>query len=68
MLSQDDTLPWAVCDKCRYQVEKTWIQSKRSEELSTKNVSTKPKHPMSPLRSSADDEQTVTCIERKKKG
>ena len=39
-LSQDDTLPRAVCDKCRYQIEKTWLQSKRTEELSTANVST----------------------------
>ena len=67
-LSQDDTLPRAVCDKCRYQIEKTWLQSKRTEELSTANVSTKRKHPMSPLTSSAGDEQTVTRIERKKKG
>ena len=67
-LSQDDTLPRAVCDKCRYQIEKTWLQSKRTEELSAENVSTKRKHPMSPLTSSAGDEQTVTRIERKKKG
>ena len=67
-LSQDDTLPRAVCDKCRYQIEKTWLLSKQTEELSTENVSTKRKHPMSPLTSSAGDEQTVTRIERKKKG
>ena len=67
-LSQDDTLPRAACDKCRYQIEKTWLQSKRTEELTTANVSTKRKHPMSPLTSRAGDEQTVTRIERKKKG
>ena len=67
-LSQDDTLPRAVCDKCRYQIEKAWLQSKRTEELSTENVSTERKHPVSPLTSSAGDEQTVTRIERKKKG
>ena len=46
-LSQDDTLSRAVCDtcKCRYQIEKTCLQSKRTEELSTANVSTKRKHP-----------------------
>ena len=52
-LSQDDTLPRAVCDKCRYQIEKTWLLSKQTDELSTENVSTKQKHPMSPLTSSA---------------
>ena len=58
-----------VRDKRRYQIEKTWLQlSKRTEELSAENVSTKRKHPMSPLTSSAGDEQTVTRIERKKKG
>ena len=61
-LSQDDTLQRAVCDKCRYQIEKTWLQSKRTEELSTANVSTKRKHPMSPLTSSAGDEQTAPVV------
>ena len=66
-LSQDDTLPRAVCDKCRYQIEKAWLQSKKTEQLSFENVSTKRKHPVSPLTSSTGDEQTVTRIERKKK-
>ena len=45
------------------------VKSKRTEELSTENVSKKPKHPVSPLTSysSAGDDHTVTRIECKKK-
>ena len=46
-----------------------FVKSKRTEELSTENVSEKRKHPVCPLTSysSAGNEQTVTRVECKKK-
>lgn len=68
-LSENDALPRAVCASWKYQIEKAWQQSRKAEEQSIQYLSLlKRKHPQSPLSSSCGDEQTVTRIERKKKG
>ena len=68
-LSENDALPRAVCASCKYQIEKAWQQSRKAEEQSIQYLSLlKRKHDQSPLSSSCGDEQTVTRIERKKKG
>ena len=68
-LSENDALPRAVCASCKYQIEKAWQQSRKAEEQSVKYLSLlKRKHAQSPLSPSCGDEQTVTRIERKKKG
>ena len=68
-LSVYDALPRAVCASCKYQIEKAWQQSTKAEEQSIQYLSLlKRKHPQSPLSSSCGDEETVTQIERKKKG
>ena len=64
-VSENDALPRAVCDRCKYQIEKAWRQSEEAKEYLSV---LKRKHPVSPLSSSCGDEQTVTRIERKKKG
>ena len=68
-LCENDALPRAVCASRKYQIEKTWQQSRKAEEQSIQYLSlSKRKHPQSPLSSSCGDEQTVTRIERKQKG
>ena len=68
-LSKNAALPRAVCASWKYQIEKAWQQSRRAEEHSIQYLSLlKRKHAQSPLSSSCGDEQTVTWIERKKKG
>ena len=59
-----DGLPRAVCGTCKYRVEKAW---KNGSVGATERL-LKRKHPVSPLSSSQDDEQTVRRIERKKAG
>ena len=61
-VSESDGLPHAVCDTCRYGVQKVYHE-KRSFE-STGAVS-KRKHPVSPLTSSQGDEDTVNNREEK---
>ena len=68
-VSENDAIPRAVCGGCKYQIEKAWRQSEQAKELSIEHLSVlKRKHPVSPLTSSGGDHQTVTRIERKKKG
>ena len=68
-LSENDALPRAVCASCKYQIEKAWQQSIKAEQQSIQYLSSlKRKHAQSPLSSSCGDEQTVTRIERKRKG
>ena len=68
-LSENDALPRAACASCKYQIEKAWQQSRKEEEQSIQYLSLlKRKHAQSPLSSSCGDEQTVTRIERKRKG
>ena len=53
----------AVCDACRYRVEKAWKSGKSIQELLLKR-----KHPISPLSSTKGDKETETHIMRKKPG
>lgn len=59
-VSENDGLPHAVCDTCRYRVQKAY-NDKRSTSAASKR-----KHPVSPLTSSQGDDQTVSRIEKKK--
>ena len=60
-------LPRAVCGTCKYRVEKAWKNYSHGSVGATERL-LKRKHPVSPLTSSQDDEQTVRRIERKKSG
>ena len=53
----------AVCDTCRYSVEKSWKSGKAIEEQLLKR-----KHPISPLSSTKGDKETERVILRKKPG
>ena len=55
----------AVCDTCKYRIEKSWKSGKSfQEQLHV----LKRKHPISPLSSSKGDKETETLISRKKPG
>ena len=54
----------AVCDTCRYRVEKSWKSGMPIQELQK----IKRKHPISPLSSSKGDKETERIILRKKPG
>ena len=60
-----DGLPCAVCGTCKYRVEKAWKNYGHGSVGATEQL-LKRKHPVSPLTSSQDDEQTARRIERKK--
>ena len=53
----------AVCDTCRYRVEKSWKSGKDIQEQLLKR-----KHPISPLSSTKGDKETERVILRKKPG
>lgn len=53
-----------VCGTCKYRVEKAWKNYSHGSVGATERL-LKRKHPVSPLTSSQDDEQTVRRIERK---
>ena len=48
----------AVCDTCRYRVEKSWKSGKAAKR----------KHPISPLSSTKGDKESERVISRKKPG
>ena len=60
-----DGLPRAVCGTCKYRVEKARKNYSHGSVGATEQL-LKRKHPVSPLTSSQDDEQTVRRIERKR--
>ena len=64
-VSENDALPHAVCNRCKYQIEKAWRQSEQAKEYLSV---LKRKHPVFPLISSCGDDQTVTHIERREEG
>ena len=53
----------AVCDTCKYRVEKSCKSGKSIHEQLLKG-----RHPISPLSSTKGDKETETLIERKKPG
>ena len=53
----------AVCDTCRYRVEKSWKSGKSIQEQLLKR-----RHPISPLTSTKGDKDAETLIQRKKPG